>query len=141
MARPPTLRTAMTPFPYTVELDAPIGEAHAMMRRHGVRHLPVKDGSGSLVGVVTDRDLKSALGPYLSGGVGGEALVRDAAVLDAFTTEITTPLAYVAAAMADERYGSVLVTKEGRLAGIFTAVDACRLLAEILADAPGDDAA
>jgi CBS domain-containing protein len=49
-------------------------------------------------------------------------------------------------AMAEKRLGSVLVLKEGELAGLFTAVDACRLLAQNLLEQysptpPGTEAA
>ena len=46
---------------------------------------------------------------------------------------MTTPLQRVVAEMAHRRIGSALITKDGRLAGIFTATDACRCLAELLA--------
>jgi CBS domain-containing protein len=36
--------------------------------------------------------------------------------------------------MADNRIGSAIVTKDGKLVGIFTVTDACRALAEVLGD-------
>jgi CBS domain-containing protein len=36
--------------------------------------------------------------------------------------------------MAENRIGSAIVTKHGKLVGIFTVTDACRALAEIIGD-------
>jgi CBS domain-containing protein len=40
----------------------------------------------------------------------------------------------VVAEMAARHIGSAIVLRHGRLVGVFTAVDACRLLAEFLRD-------
>ncbi|MGE0387725.1 MAG: CBS domain-containing protein [Gammaproteobacteria bacterium] len=47
----------MTPEPATVRADASIGEAIALMHQKGVKRLPVVDGAGSLVGLVSADDL------------------------------------------------------------------------------------
>ena len=52
----------MTPFPYFVDIEDSVLQARALMVRHRVRHLPVKD-QNVLVGVLTDRDIKRALDP------------------------------------------------------------------------------
>lgn len=44
------------------------------------------------------------------------------------------PLDEVVLHMADEHIGSVLITENNQLAGIFTATDACRYLGECLRD-------
>ncbi len=36
-------------------------EARALLKTHRIRHLPVLDGDGRLVGIITDRDIRSAL--------------------------------------------------------------------------------
>lgn len=139
----PTIKRAMTPFPYSVDIAAPIGEAQAFMREHKIRHLPVTE-DGVLIGVVSDRDIKLLLGPDFDYPDPSELTVRDAMVLETYVVDIDTPLAAVARHMAEHRVGSALVTKKGKLAGVFTSTDACRALAELLgADdlATGDDAA
>jgi CBS domain-containing protein len=52
--------------------------------------------------------------------------------------EMSAPLDEVAGEMAARHIGSAIVVRHGRLAGIFSAVDACRLLAEILRDRFGE---
>ncbi len=41
--------------------DLTIGEARALMTEKGIRHLPVVDGDGKLLGIVSDRDLRDAM--------------------------------------------------------------------------------
>ena len=57
MKPPPSLKTAMTPFPYSIQRSASLEEARQLMDRHDVRHLPVTDRH-ELVGLVSDRDLR-----------------------------------------------------------------------------------
>jgi len=47
----------------TVQPDATVLEAQKLMATHKIRHLPVIDGDDRLIGVVTDRDIRSVL-PY-----------------------------------------------------------------------------
>lgn len=56
------VRDLMTRHPLTVSAEATLGEAAAIMSEHDIRALPVVDGD-DLVGIITDRDLKMALGP------------------------------------------------------------------------------
>jgi len=54
---------SMTRKVITVDPQANIFEAQELMTQNKVRHLPVVDGNGLLLGIVTDRDIRSAL-PY-----------------------------------------------------------------------------
>ena len=54
---------SMTSEVITITGDASIYEAQEKMAKHTIRHLPVIDENHILVGVVTDRDIRSAL-PY-----------------------------------------------------------------------------
>ena len=54
MKPPPSLKTAMTPFPYAVERTAPRAEARHMMDAHEVRHLPVVDGHELYIAPATE---------------------------------------------------------------------------------------
>ena len=114
------------------------------MVEHAVRHLPVKKGD-TLVGVLTDRDLKRALDPDLGLAPKDELFVRDVFVPDAYTVDTSEPLDRVLEEMTGQHLGSVLVTSHGRLAGIFTSTDACRVLCghlrALAPPRPGNDAA
>jgi acetoin utilization protein AcuB len=141
----PHVVAVMTPFPYSVDIDATLAEADAMMREHRIRHLPVKD-QGQLVSVLSERDIKVALEPANGALAASRVTVRHACVIDAYIVPTTAPLDQVLLDMYERHIGSALVVKGGRLAGIFTASDACRYLGELLrAQFPppgdGDDAA
>lgn len=123
----PKVKSVMTPFPYSVSLDAPIGAARKLMLEKHVHHLPVTDGS-QLVGIITDRDIKLLLGPELGSPDPKSLTVEDAYVADSFIVDLETPLVDVLAGMIEKHLGAALVTTHGRLAGIFTSVDACRVL-------------
>lgn len=141
----PTVKAVMTPFPHSVDADASLAQARAVMLEHEIRHLPVKGEHGDLIGVLTDRDLKRALDPDLGLPAREELLVRDVFVRDGYVVELHAPLDRVLLNMAERHIGSALVVHRGRLAGIFTATDACRAFGELLRDrfgpSPGDEVA
>lgn len=117
----------MTPFPYSVSLNAPIGAARKLMLEKHVHHLPVTEDK-TLAGIITDRDIKLLLGPELGSPDPKDLTVEDAYVADSFIVDLETPLVEVLAGMIEQHLGAALVTTHGRLAGIFTSVDACRVL-------------
>jgi acetoin utilization protein AcuB len=134
--------SAMTPFPYHIDAHAGIAEAKAMMAEHGIRHLPVTERN-ELIGVVSERDIKQAQSLEEGAQADEELCVGDATVTEAFMVDVTEALDSVLMQMWERRIGSVLVLKAGKLAGIFTAADACRLFAKLLrgGDEPEDEVA
>lgn len=129
----PKLKNVMTPFPYSVDAEATLEAAVEFMRTHKVRHLPVTM-KGALTSVVSDRDIKLVLGPDFASPNARELRVRDAMVKDCYIVDLATPLAAVLRHMASQRIGSAVVTRRGKLAGVFTSNDACRDFAEYLDD-------
>jgi acetoin utilization protein AcuB len=144
MTHKPTTGSVMTPFPYVVQIDDSLLIARDLMVRHQIRHLPVKHGN-TLVGVITDRDLKRSLDPDLGLPPKTELFVKDVYEPNAYIVDAAEPLDAVLEHMADEHIGSVLVTKHEHLVGIFTATDACRVfcrhLRSIFPAGPGESAA
>jgi acetoin utilization protein AcuB len=134
----------MTPFPYSVDIGAPVQQAQEFMRTHKIRHLPVTE-NGTLIGVVTDRDIKLLLGPDFDYPAPADVKVSDAMVQEAYIVDLNTPLASVLEHMAEERIGSAVVTRKGKLAGVFTSIDAYRVFADFLRNeypgTAGNDAA
>jgi len=131
----PPVKAVMTPFPYWVDIEVPLAKARAMMEEHAISHLPVTR-AGLLVGVLGRRDLERA----------GESMthVRDVCRTGPYVVGLSEPLDRVLLHMAEHRLDSVLVVKEGRLAGIFTVTDACRHFGKLLRSlfpAGGDDVA
>ena len=138
MKRNPQVIAFMTPFPYSVDVDAPLKDAHALMREHRFRHLPVTS-TDAIVGVLTDRDIKLVLGPDFDRPNEEELSVRDAYVEQPCVVSASTPVATVARTMAEKHIGSAIVTKKGKLVGIFTVTDACRALAQVLDGQQGEE--
>lgn len=125
----PPISRYMTVHPYSVDRSANLSEAHRIMREHEIRHLPVLD-HGILCGVVTDRDLR-LIEAVLEANP-DSTLVEEAMTEKPFVVTGDTPLDEVVEIMGDHKYGSVVVMGRDGLEGIFTAVDACKALTDIL---------
>jgi acetoin utilization protein AcuB len=132
----------MTPFPYHVQADDPISEVERLMEEHRIRHVPVQDG-GRLVGILSERDLQHLVNPALPRQDRERIRARDVLFADLYVVEMNAPLDDVLEQMALRQIGSAVVVRHGRLAGILSATDACRVLAEVLRQRfpGGDDAA
>ena len=139
MRHKPLLKVMMTPFPYSIGLDAPVAEALELMKEHAVHHLPVTEGH-ALVGVITEHDIRNrqVSDPQPAGADGPS--VSDMYIHDAYIVDINEPLDNVLMEMAARHIGSVIVTRKGNLAGVFTSTDACRGFGEFLQERyPRDD--
>lgn len=123
------IRDFMTPAPVTIGRAQRLSDAARRMHEHHIRHLPVLEG-GFLFGIVSERDID--LVEALPDVDPDEVTVEEAMTQDPYTVRGDTPVREVAAAMAEHKYGTAVVMEEGRVAGIFTTVDALRLLAEVL---------
>ena len=127
----PTLGSVMTRAPRVVDALQDVRTTDAIMRQHGVRHLPVvKDGK--LYGIVSERDLRGTLA--VLGSAPGEVgpPVMAVCARDPLLVGLADPLDAVAARMADARVGSALVVDGHVLVGIVTTVDLCRELAKLV---------
>lgn len=140
----PAIKSVMSPFPYSVDVGASVADAQEFMRQHRIRHLPVTQ-DGELVGSISDRDIKLVLGPDFAYPDAEATRVADAMVRDAYVVDMDARLDDVLAHMAQHQLGSAIVTRRGKLAGIFTVTDACHHFAGYLREqfrrAGGDDAA
>jgi acetoin utilization protein AcuB len=126
----PQLKTAMTPFPYSIDIEADISDARAVLAEHDFHHLPVTE-AGQLVGMLTAGKLAG----------GGMSRLRDLCAPEPYIVDINERLAEVLNTMARLRVDAAIVVRHGKLAGVFTAADACRVFAEfldVLEPPPGD---
>ena len=110
-------------------------EAVGRMHRARVRHLPVVNRDGLLVGVVTDRDLRHYLfSPSVFDSLGKtavEVLLKSVLVAEIMSRSVisVTPkeeLKDAARVMLEERIGSLVVVEDGRVVGILTETDLLR---------------
>jgi CBS domain-containing membrane protein len=130
--RPLKVENAMTLFPITIAPDTSIAEARSLMDKYEVRHLPVTNGAHT-VGIVSDRDLRVAEAVY-SARDGASAQLAVALVGTEMLYEVApdTLLEVVLAEMARLKIGAAMVVDGGRLVGVLTTMDACRLFSEYL---------
>lgn len=72
---------SMTRKVITVDSDAGLYEAKEKMTTNGIRHLPVVDAEGILIGIVTDRDIRSAMPSVLLSDIDSTEVQKSIATL------------------------------------------------------------
>ena len=124
-----TVGTHMTKSPVVVERNTTMATALRIMDEQGFRHLPVV-AEGKLVGVVSERELKIV--DNMAGVAGKLCVVGDFILGAPYQVSPDAPLAEVARAMAENKYGSAVVCDGDKVIGMFTTTDALRALAAVL---------
>jgi CBS domain-containing membrane protein len=125
-----TMEQVMTPLPVTITRDTSVSDARSKMELYGIRHLPVVE-NGHPVSMVSDRELTVAEAIFTeSSRTRAAHVVRLLGDASAPRVALEAPVEAVLREMFRDRLDAVLVVDGDRLAGIFTATDACRLLAE-----------
>jgi CBS domain-containing membrane protein len=114
----------------TLQRNEMLSLAEQLMSLGRIRHLPVVDEEGELVGIVSQRDLfHSGLLRALGHGKHSAARVREMlAVKEVMTTDVITTtrdasLEEAARLMFDKKIGCLPVVENGRLVGILTEGD------------------
>ena len=125
----PMIQKYMTTTPHSIGADQTLAHAHAMLREHNIRHLPVLVG-GKLVGMVTDRDLRFI--ETMRDVDPTKVTVEDAMVTNVYAVSPETPLDEVVSEMAEHKYGSAIVMQNLKVVGIFTTVDVCTAFVDML---------
>jgi acetoin utilization protein AcuB len=130
-----TVNQLMTGHVVTVEAEASGHDAVALMVRNRVRHLPVVDHTGSLCGVVTDRDLRHRLfSPDVFRSIGTVPIetllsgvrVREMMSAPAVSVGSGADVQEAARVMSERKLGSLPVVDHGHIIGIVTETDVLR---------------
>ena len=130
MTKPiPTIQKYMTAAPHSIGSDQTIATASLMMNDHRIRHLPVLRG-GQLLGILTDRDIK--LIETFRDVDPTKIAVEEAMTEPPYSVSPEAALDEVVETMAANKYGSAVVMHNQKVVGIFTTVDACEALAQLL---------
>jgi len=108
----------MTTSPRTIRWSTTLGEATAICRSNGIRHLVVEEAE-RVAGVVTDRDLRRAVGA----GRSEDATVDEVLSKETVTTTPETRLVDAARLLLERKIGCLPVVDEYRLVGILTVSD------------------
>ena len=125
----PIVSKFMTTQPFFIEKEKTLYEAQKTMAEKRIRHLPVVS-EGEAVGIISDRDIKMATG--LIGADPKKMLVGNVCHENVYQVSPDTKLHEVAEEMAEKHYGCAVVVSNNKLVGIFTTVDACRAIVDIL---------
>jgi acetoin utilization protein AcuB len=123
-----TVADYMTPCPRSIRKNQTMAEAHPLMRKWKVRHLPVLERR-RLVGLVSLGDLH--LIETLKDVDPSQVPVEDAMTPDPYTVTPDARLPAVAREMEARKLGSALVVRNGEILGIFSTTDALRALSEL----------
>ncbi len=122
----------MTEIVETLRVGDTLGMARRQIERGGIHHLPVIDDDEHVIGLITYHRIMDA---WLSHGrpnaesvaeVAGDIPVDMFMEKDVVTVEATAAAAEAARLIETNRFGSLPVTKDGKLVGIVTAGDFVR---------------
>ncbi len=130
------VRDLMTRDPKTLGRNDQLPLADDLMKQERIRHLPVLDDDGELVGIVSQRDMfRGALAHALGYGETAQRRMLGLLVVkEVMTTRVVTvgpgaPIADAARTMVDRKIGCLPVVEGGRLVGILTESDFVEVLA------------
>jgi CBS domain-containing protein/gamma-glutamyl:cysteine ligase YbdK (ATP-grasp superfamily) len=107
---------------FTVRPDDVLDLAASLMEWRHVRHVPVEDDGGTLVGLISHRDLLS----LFANGTAERATripVRDVMKTELVTVTTDTPTLDALNLMRDHGIGALPVVADGKLVGLVTAYD------------------
>lgn len=129
----------MTRDPFTVGPDDTLAHALRLTREHRVRHLPVVDGAGMLVGILSDRDIRLAMpSPLTVADPERVDFLERTPVHAVMTAEVVTctgadPVEDAAKLLCRHRIGALpVVDAAGRLQGILSESDLLSAMVQIL---------
>jgi acetoin utilization protein AcuB len=134
------MREKINKNPVTIGPEASFYEARALIHDKGIRHLPVVDKSGHLLGIVTDRDIREAAPSdatllsvqelhYLLGKLKVSSFMTPKEKLITITPD--TIIEEAVQLMHDHKIGCLPVVEGDKLYGIFTETDALAHLVDV----------
>jgi acetoin utilization protein AcuB len=120
----------MTRAVVTIRRDTTATTAWALMKVRRIRHLPVVDDGGRVVGIVSDRDLTQV--PFTATRA-GQAVPTGVPVERIMTAVVVSvrpddDIAEAARLMWEHRIGALPVVGNSRLVGIVSEIDLLRML-------------
>lgn len=107
----------------TISPNTSISAAFRVMQDESIRHLPVVEDDGTLVGIVTDRDLRLMTSSLHPAHFDGDVPVRQAMSKDVVTATRRDPVEEAARLMRRQKIGCLPIYEDGELVGIVTGMD------------------
>jgi len=133
MKRMPKIKDVMSAFPFSIEVSDSVSKAKEMMKEHHVGHLPLKLEDGSL-SVISLRELERTQLPGHIHTDFDELTLSDLCPVSTYTVDLQTSLIEVLDHMSETHTDCALITRQGKLAGVFTFSDACHAYSQHLKD-------
>jgi CBS domain-containing protein len=143
-----TVADIMTREPYVLGPDNTLKDARQLMAEHHIRHIPILSGEGSLIGMVTQRDVLAAADSSVLNEAGGTGSRDDYVALSSI---MTTPVQSIderdslrgtAIHLQKNKLGCLPVLLDGKLVGIITDSDfvaiAVNLMEQLENSEPGE---
>lgn len=135
-----TVAQLMTADPLCVTRDASLKDAHDLMRSKNIRHIPVIDDKGELVGMLTQKIMIAKVMGLMAqyGATALERKEKQILIADIMATDFAAvapqqSLKDVADFFVSNRHGCMPVVDEAnKLKGILTSSDFVRLAADLL---------
>jgi acetoin utilization protein AcuB len=134
------VKDRMSKHPLTVATDLSVSETHQYMQEQNVRHLPVVDKAGKMVGLVAEEDLLKAepssatlLSVWEIHSLLNKLKVQDVMVRAVITTTEDTAIEEAAQLMLEHKIGCLPVLRGDKLVGIITESDMFRTFMELFA--------
>lgn len=135
-----TVAELMTADPFCTTRDASLKDAHDLMREKNVRHIPVIDSNGELVGMLTQKIMIARIMGLMAqyGATALERKEKQLRVAEIMATDFAAvapeqPLKEVAGFFVKNRHGCMpVVNSNNKLVGILTSSDFVKLAAKLL---------
>ncbi|HEX9295509.1 MAG TPA: CBS domain-containing protein [Polyangiaceae bacterium] len=135
------VQDVMTEGPASIRSTTPVREAIDVLQSLNARHLPIVDGHGELVGILSDRDLRMFWSPDIGSETRPDLMARlETPVCRVMCTVLfavhpESDVRDVIDLMIDQKIGAVpVLDSEGGLIGIVSYVDLLRELRVLAAD-------
>lgn len=127
----PSLENNMSKSIICVRWKHSVEQAWNLMSSQKIRHLPVIDDEGAIVGVLSERDILRAMDQKFSAFT-KDSLVADYMNWPVITVDQSDSLTEVLEVMIQKKISSLIVTKDEIPTGIITSEDMLRILRELL---------
>ncbi|MCK5895096.1 MAG: CBS domain-containing protein [Endozoicomonadaceae bacterium] len=136
MKKHESIQAILTTNPITVQKGQKLSEVNAIFREHRIHHVPVLDHKNP-VGIISETDILRLIYDADHTDIRTQDSMIDqlhtlSSVMstDLKTLPITATVRDAAELLSDNNYRSVIVLKDGCLAGIVTSTDLIRYLCE-----------
>ncbi len=124
---------------FTISAETTLDEALELMEKEHIRRLPVVDKDGSLIGIVTERDLVKAspsdatlLDKWEVKSMMSKLPIEKIMTRQVITITEDMPLEEAARVMADKKVSGLPVLRDNKVVGILTETDIFKVFLEVM---------